>query len=116
MGPGRAAPRVTRLAAMTIVDATQTAAWAELGRLHAEFTPDLRALFAADQQRAEALAYRCGDLYVDLSKNLLTAPVKDALVRLADEVGLAERRDAMYAGERINVTENRSVLHTACLL
>ncbi|HMT89769.1 MAG TPA: glucose-6-phosphate isomerase, partial [Dermatophilaceae bacterium] len=63
--------------------------------------------------RAAAFTRPCGDLHVDLSKNLLTAEILDALVELADQVGLAQRRDAMLAGERINVTENRAVLHTA---
>jgi glucose-6-phosphate isomerase len=50
---------------------------------------------------------------VDLSKNLVNRAVWNALIQLANEVGLAEKRDAMFRGERINVTENRSVLHTA---
>ena len=53
---------------------------------------------------------------MDLSKNLINADVLAALVQLADEVGLAERRDAMFSGEHINVTEDRAVLHTALRL
>ena len=94
-------------------DVTTTAAWATLSKLHDSFTPDLRGAFAADPDRATTLTRTAGDLHVDLSKNFLDADVLEALVALADEVGLAERRAAMYAGERINVTENRSVLHTA---
>ena len=94
-------------------DVTTTAAWATLRALHETFTPDLRGAFAADPDRAETLTRMAGDLHVDLSKNFLDAEILDALVALADEVDLAGRRDAMYRGDRINVTENRSVLHTA---
>ena len=95
------------------VDVTKTAAWADLAALHDSFTPDLRGWFAEDADRAARFTRTAGDLHVDLSKNFLTDEVLDALVALADEVGLAGRRDAMYRGDRINVTENRSVLHTA---
>jgi glucose-6-phosphate isomerase len=98
---------------MTTVDPTRTSAWQTLTALAAELKPDLRAWFADDAGRAERFTFSAGDLFVDLSKNLLTDEVRDALVALADEVGLGEHRDAMFAGERINVTENRSVLHTA---
>ena len=94
-------------------DVTTTAAWATLRALHETFTPDQRGAFAADPDRAETLTRMAGDLHVDLSKNFLDAEILDALVALADEVDLAGRRDAMYRGDRINVTENRSVLHTA---
>ena len=98
------------------VDATATAAWAELQALHDSLEPDLRGWFAADPKRAEAFSFSAGDLYVDLSKNLINAEILDALVDLADQVGLTERRDAMFAGEHINVTEDRAVLHTALRL
>ncbi|HNV10902.1 MAG TPA: glucose-6-phosphate isomerase [Propionibacteriaceae bacterium] len=100
----------------TPVDATSTPAWAELAALHSAFVPDLRGWFTRDPERATRYAYTAGDLYVDLSKNFLSDAVRDALLRLAEQVRLADRRDAMYAGERINVTENRSVLHTALRL
>jgi len=95
------------------VDPTTTAAWAKLAALHADLAPDLRAWFAADPARAERFTLEAGDLFVDLSKNLLTDDVLDALVELAREVGLEQRRDAMFAGEHLNVTEDRAVLHTA---
>lgn len=95
------------------VDATQTPAWARLTELHNALTPDLRAWFADDPQRAERFSYEMGDLFVDLSKNLLTDEVRDALVELAEEVDVPGRRDAMYRGEHINITEDRAVLHTA---
>ena len=95
------------------VDPTATAAWAQLDALRAALAPDLREWFAADPERAERFSLTAGDLFVDLSKNLITDEVLAALVALGREVGLEARRDAMYAGERINTTENRSVLHTA---
>ena len=98
------------------VDPTKTAAWARLEELSTGLQPDLRAWFAEDSSRAEKFTFTAGDLYVDLSKNLINGDVLAALVELADEVGLAQRRDAMFAGEHINVTEDRAVLHTALRL
>ncbi|QQM66564.1 glucose-6-phosphate isomerase [Actinomyces weissii] len=95
------------------VDATKTAAWKTLTALHQDFKPDMRAWFAQDPGRAERFSYEMGDLFVDLSKSFLTDDLRDALVQLAQEVDLPARRDAMYAGEHINVTEDRAVLHTA---
>ena len=92
---------------------TTTDAWARLTELKENFTPDLRGWFAADPGRAEHFTRTAGDLHVDLSKNLVNDAVVDALVALADEVGLAEKRDAMFAGVHINNTEDRAVLHTA---
>jgi len=98
---------------MTIVDPTATSAWARLSELKAAYVPDLRGAFAADPDRATRYSRTCADLHVDLSKNLIDDDILAALLDLAEQVGLAERRDAMFAGDRINVTENRSVLHTA---
>ena len=98
------------------VDATATTAWAQLQALYDSLEPDLRGWFAADPKRAEGFSFTAGDLYVDLSKNLINAEILGALVALADQVGLTERRDAMFAGEHINVTEDRAVLHTALRL
>nr|WP_294691737.1 glucose-6-phosphate isomerase [uncultured Friedmanniella sp.] len=95
------------------VDATTTAAWAALTELKSGLQPDLRAWFDADPGRAERYSFSAGDLFVDLSKNLLDDAVLQRLLELADQVGVTARRDAMFAGEKINVTENRSVLHTA---
>ncbi len=98
------------------VDPTTTSAWARLSELADDFKPDLRAWFADDPDRAHRFSYRAADLMVDLSKGLLNASIEAALLDLAEEVGIAERRQAMFAGDRINVTENRSVLHTALRL
>lgn len=95
------------------VDPVTTQAWSELSDLAAASSPDLRSWFAADPGRVERHTHTAGDLFVDLSKNLVDDDVLTALLALADEVGLTERRDAMFRGERINVTEDRAVLHTA---
>ncbi len=95
------------------VDPTTTPAWARLSALYESLEPDLRGWFAADSSRAKSFTFPAGDLYVDLSKNLINAEVLSALVDLANQVGLVERRDAMFAGDHINVTEDRAVLHTA---
>ncbi|MGB3954491.1 MAG: glucose-6-phosphate isomerase [Brooklawnia sp.] len=100
----------------TPVDATTTQAWADLSRLHDQTNVDFRRWFAEDPDRARRFSLSAADLFADLSKNYLTDEVRDALVRLAEQVGVAEHRDAMFAGERINTTENRSVLHTALRL
>jgi glucose-6-phosphate isomerase len=97
----------------TPIDATATSAWRALTAHRSAFEPDLRGWFAADGERAARLTRTVGDLHVDLSKNLVTDETLDLLVRLADEVGLAGRITAMFAGEHINVTEDRAVLHTA---
>ncbi|MDR0959682.1 MAG: glucose-6-phosphate isomerase [Propionibacteriaceae bacterium] len=98
---------------MPVLDATQTDPWAKLLALSGSFTPDLRYWFGTDPRRVESMTFTAGDLYVDLSKNLVTKDVIAQLIRLAMAVDVAGRRDAMFAGEKINVTENRSVLHTA---
>lgn len=96
-----------------IIDPTSTSTWAALTQHQQAGTPDLRAAFAADPARADKLSFSAGDLYVDLSKNLITEETLALLTQLAQEVGLEERRDAMFAGDHINVTEDRAVLHTA---
>ncbi len=97
-------------------DPVVTEAWARLQELADGLDPDLRGWFAADPQRVERLTHRAGDLHVDLSKALVHGGVLDALLDLAGEVGLTRRRDAMFAGERVNPTEDRAVLHTALRL
>jgi len=98
------------------VDATATDAWRTLHELSDGFTPDLRRWFADEPERPATLSYSAADLHVDLSKSLLTPEVLAALLDLAGQVGVAERRDAMLGGEHINVTEDRAVLHTALRL
>ncbi len=73
----------------------------------------LTELFAADAERASGFSASIGDLLFDYSKTAIDAEVREALIRLCDEAGLAERRDQMFSGVRINETEDRAVLHTA---
>jgi glucose-6-phosphate isomerase len=73
----------------------------------------LRDLFAEDPGRGERLAVEGVGLYLDYSKNRITDETIGLLVRLADERGVAERRDAMFRGEKLNVSEGRAVLHVA---
>ena len=98
------------------VDPTSTPAWDTLRALADRFTPSLRAWFAEDPERASALTFTAADLHVDLSKGLVTRPVLTELLALAEQVGLADRREAMFRGEHVNVTEDRAVLHTALRL
>ncbi|MGW2299613.1 glucose-6-phosphate isomerase [Streptomyces sp. NPDC001809] len=88
--------------------------WAALGK-HREQLGDtrLRDLFAADEERGTGYALRVGDLYLDYSKHLVTDETLTLLRELAAATGVAELRDAMFRGEKINTTEDRAVLHTA---
>jgi glucose-6-phosphate isomerase len=73
----------------------------------------LRDLFAEDAGRGERMAVEAAGLYLDYSKNRVTDETIQLLVRLAEESGLRDRIEAMFSGEKINVTENRAVLHVA---
>jgi glucose-6-phosphate isomerase len=73
----------------------------------------LRQLFAGDPQRAERFTVEGGGIILDYSKNRITDETVALLLRLAKERGLAERREAMFRGDKINTTENRAALHTA---
>jgi glucose-6-phosphate isomerase len=73
----------------------------------------LRKLFAEDPKRGERLAVEAAGIYFDYSKNRITDDTVSLLVRLAEECDLGTRIEAMFRGERINVTENRAVLHVA---
>jgi len=95
------------------VDPTTTSAWAELEAHRKAFAPDLRGWFAADPGRVERLSFALADLHVDLSKNLVTDDILASLVRLAEQVGVADRFAQMLEGRHINTTEDRAVLHTA---
>lgn len=98
------------------VDPTGTGAWNRLEEIAGSFSADLAGWFAQDPGRADRLTLDVADLHVDLSKNLVDAGVLEALLALADEVGVAARRDAMFRGEHINATEDRAVLHSALRL
>ena len=73
----------------------------------------LRQLFADDPKRGERMAVEAVGLYLDYSKNRVTDETMSLLLQLAEEVGLRARIDAMFRGEKINITENRAVLHVA---
>ncbi|MER6122467.1 glucose-6-phosphate isomerase [Streptomyces sp. NPDC001795] len=75
--------------------------------------PDLRELFDRDPERAQHYTVRVGDLLVDYSKQLITDETLALLQELATATDVFGQRDAMFRGEKINVTENRAVLHTA---
>ena len=73
----------------------------------------LRTLFAEDPRRAETMTVEAEGIRLEYSKNRMTAETMTLLLRLAEEVGLRERIEAMFWGEHINVTEDRPVLHVA---
>ena len=89
-------------------------AWHELEQHHAEIGDrHLRELFAADPARGERMVAESAGLYLDYSKNRITDETLPLLVALAEQTGMPERREQMFRGERINVSEDRSVLHVA---
>ena len=88
--------------------------WQALKRHYDEISGQhLRELFAGDPGRGERLTAEAAGLYLDYSKNRITDETMRLLVALAEESGVAERRDAMFRGEHINVSEDRAVLHVA---
>jgi glucose-6-phosphate isomerase len=90
------------------------AAWKALQKHHAEIGDrHLRDLFAEDPDRGTRLVAEGAGLFLDYSKNRITDETLRLLIQLADEQGVAERRDAMFRGEHINVSEDRAVLHVA---
>jgi len=92
----------------------QRPAFAALAKHHAELEGrHLRELFAEDPARGERYCAEAAGLYLDYSKNRITDQTLGLLLQLAEQSGLERRRDAMFAGERINVSEDRSVLHVA---
>jgi glucose-6-phosphate isomerase len=105
---------MSEMATTTSAPLRETEAWRAL-ELHAEEMrgAHLRDLFAADATRGERLSVEAEGLYFDYSKNRITDETLKLLLSLAQERGVAERRDAMFAGDKINVTENRAVLHVA---
>ena len=90
-----------------------TPAWDAIGR-HADRLRNthLRELFAADRRRGESHTASGADLFIDYSKHLVDAEALSALLALTETAGLRAQVDAMFAGQRINITEDRAVLHT----
>ena len=81
--------------------------WRDVQTMH------LKSLFAADGKRAQDLVIEAAGIYFDYSKNRITRHTLPLLVDLANQSGLAARRDAMFSGQKINATEKRAVLHIA---
>ncbi|MBZ0119652.1 MAG: hypothetical protein K8H88_21865, partial [Sandaracinaceae bacterium] len=97
-----------------VSSATDTRAWRALVEHQRDIEPlHLRDLFREDPGRAARMSLRAGPLYCDYSKHRATARTLELLVELAEERGLSRAIDAMFAGEAINATEGRAVLHVA---
>ncbi|MEW9808566.1 glucose-6-phosphate isomerase [Mesorhizobium sp. ZMM04-5] len=96
-----------------MADSSFPAALAALKKHRAEVPKDMRAAFANDPGRFEKFSLSDGDLLLDWSKCAVTETTMGLLAQAAEAAGVEQRRDAMFAGEKINVTENRAVLHTA---
>ncbi|HEY5852682.1 MAG TPA: glucose-6-phosphate isomerase [Aldersonia sp.] len=98
-------------------DITGTGAWKALQAHYDDISAaTMRDLFAADPDRGRELTVTAGDLYVDYSKHRVNRDTLSLLVDLARAADIEERRDAMFAGEHINTSEDRAVLHTALRL
>ncbi len=105
---------VTPSASSTRTPVTEGPAWKALQTHYEEVrTLDLRQMFADDAARGEKLAIDAVGLYLDYSKNRVTAETLKLLFDLVKEAGLRGRVDAMFRGDKINITENRAVLHVA---
>jgi glucose-6-phosphate isomerase len=98
----------------TIKPLTERQAWNALAAHHQSVRAlHLRQLFADDPKRGERMTAEAASLYLDYSKNRITDETLTLLVQLAEQSGLRGRIDAMFRGEKINVTENRAILHVA---
>ena len=99
---------------MSAMPLRERKAWQALQRHYDEIAGrHLRDLFAGDPGRGERLTAEAAGIYLDYSKNRITDETMRLLVELAEESGVPERRDAMFRGEHINVSEDRAVLHVA---
>jgi glucose-6-phosphate isomerase len=93
---------------------TESPAWKALAAHYRNVSQlHLRKLFADDRERGERMTAEAAGLYLDYSKNRITDETLKLLLQLAEESGLRDRIDAMFRGDKINVTENRAVLHVA---
>src|ERR1035438_4675841 len=99
---------------MNTTQLTRRPAWKKLAAHHKRIKAlHLRKLFVAEPKRGERLTVEAAGLFLDYSKNRITGETLKLLVKLADESGLRSRIKAMFHGEKINITENRAVLHVA---
>ena len=93
---------------------TELPAWKALGEHYKKVQPiHLKELFDKDPKRAEKFNVEAAGLFLDYSKNRITEETVKLLLQLAEESGLKARRDAMFSGDKINITEKRAVLHVA---
>src|SRR5580698_763571 len=93
---------------------TELPAWKALGEHYKKIQPlHLKELFDKDPKRAEKFSVEAAGIFLDYSKNRITDETLKLLIQLANESGLTARRDAMFSGEKINITEKRAVLHVA---
>jgi glucose-6-phosphate isomerase len=93
---------------------TELPAWKALGEHYKKIEPaHLKQLFADDAKRAEKYTVEAAGIFLDYSKNRITDETIKLLIQLAEESGLKAKIDAMFAGEKINITEKRAVLHVA---
>src|SRR6476660_9787547 len=93
---------------------TKPTAWKALEKHHRKMrSVHLRDLFESDPQRGEKMTAEGAGLYLDYSKNIVTAHTLRLLIDLAEESGLQARIDAMFRGEKVNTTERRAALHVA---
>jgi glucose-6-phosphate isomerase len=103
-----------KMKAVALKPLTKRKAWAALKVHHKKVhATNLKKLFAEDAKRGERFSVEAVGIYLNYSKNLITEKTLRLLLELAKESGLQERRDAMFRGEKINITENRAVLHVA---
>lgn len=96
------------------INPTETKAWKKLNELFAKIeNVEMKDMFKSEENRFEALSLKWNDVLVDYSKNRIDSEVLASLIELAKEVGLDQAIESMFAGEHINKTEGRAVLHTA---
>ena len=112
--PRKRSPAPTSEQSTSMPPLRRRPAWALLEKHYQKLKAvHLRQLFADDRERGESLAIEAAGLYLDYSKNRITDETLRLLLQLARESGLRERIDAMFRGDKINVSENRAVLHVA---
>jgi glucose-6-phosphate isomerase len=112
--PRKRSPAPTSEQSTSMPPLRRRPAWALLEKHYQKLKAvHLRQLFADDRERGESLAIEAAGLYLDYSKNRITDETLRLLLQLAHESGLRERIDAMFRGDKINVSENRAVLHVA---
>ena len=98
----------------SVIPASELPAWKALKAHHSELRKlHLRDLFRSDPNRVERFTAEAAGIYLDYSKNRITTETIALLLQLAEQSGLRARIDAMFNGDRINITEDRAVLHVA---